>query len=522
MTFQHLIQQLNNEFSTHIVSSGQEWEIQDIALLDTRQKDFFHNTLYFGYDHQMKDCNDSSIQCILADTGNSTACSAYLGNCALVDEASLFAAFNYAKTMIESTRSKGLYEELAALADRTRSMEAVLNAASIRLGNSLVLNDINFKIIASSTSIPVIDPLWKSNIRQGYCNYDFIGAVRLLEPLKNAAQTTDAVEVTCTESPYRKLSSKVFHNGVQVGFILMIGGETAILPVHREMLSTLSQVISYILAHYMPDLFPVTSPHQQLLYDLLIGAPSEEIAPRLSGIAFPPKMSALCISPTQYLGSRYLKDHTVKNLKRLFPGTHVTYHKKNVIAVIPLEEDGDISGEHLEKLGDFSRKEHVRIGISNAFSQINNFMLHYEQANSALELGMKLSPGENICYYLDYQIFDLFSGMKSPESLGRFCHPALTLLRQYDHKNNTQFYQTLCAYLDCGCSIKMTAEQLYIHRNSLVYRLNRITDVCRVDLDDTQTCFLLRLSFLIDKYNGLNQEQLMSKMFRCKSPNSAI
>ena len=224
MTFQHLIQQLNNEFSTHIVSSGQEWEIQDIALLDTRQKDFFHNTLYFGYDHQMKDCNDSSIQCILADTGNSTACSAYSGNCALVDEASLFAAFNYAKTMIESTRSKGLYEELAALADRTRSMEAVLNAASIRLGNSLVLNDINFKIIASSTSIPVIDPLWKSNIRQGYCNYDFIGAVRLLEPLKNAAQTTDAVEVTCTESTYRKLSSKVFHNGVQVGFILMIGG----------------------------------------------------------------------------------------------------------------------------------------------------------------------------------------------------------------------------------------------------------------------------------------------------------
>lgn len=522
MTFHRLIDQLSYEFSIDIVSSNEEWEIQDIALLDVRQKDFLRNTLYFGYDHQMKNCNISSIQCILARTGNDSPSPAVPGNSALVDEASLFSVFNNAKTIIESTRSKGLYEELAALADRTRSMEAVLNAASIRLGNSLVLNDINFKIIAASASIPVIDPLWKTNIRQGYCSYDFIGAVRLLEPLKNAAQTTDAVEVSCTESPYRKLSSKVFHNGVQVGFILMIGGETAILPVHREMLSTLSQVISYILAHYMPDLFPVTSPHQQLLYDLLIGAPSEDIAPRLSGIAFPPKMSALCINPTQYLGSRHLKDHTVKNLKLLFPGTHVTYHKKNVVAVIPIEEAADITTELLEKLTKFSDTDHVRIGISNTFTHIKNFMLHYEQANSALELGLKLAPGENICRYLDYQIFDLFSNIKSPESLGRFCHPALSLLRQYDHKNNTQFYQTLCAYLDCGCSIKITSEQLYIHRNSLVYRLNRITDVCRVDLEDTQTCFLLRLSFLIDKYNGLNQEQLISKMFHCQTSKCAL
>ena len=141
MTFHRLIDQLSYEFSIDIVSSNEEWEIQDIALLDVRQKDFLRNTLYFGYDHQMKNCNISSIQCILARTGNDSPSPAVPGNSALVDEASLFSVFNNAKTIIESTRSKGLYEELAALADRTRSMEAVLNAASIRLGNSLVLKN---------------------------------------------------------------------------------------------------------------------------------------------------------------------------------------------------------------------------------------------------------------------------------------------------------------------------------------------------------------------------------------------
>lgn len=504
MIFSKLVGKMSKEYSIDILSLSEDLEIQDVALIDNKHENTIKNTLYFGYDKQLKNRTSAPTQCILAHTENSSISLPNVGNLALVDEASLFTIFNEAKTLIETTRSKGIFQELTALADETHSIEAVLDAASVRLGNSLLFCDMNFKIVASSMSIPVPDPLWKDNIKQGYCSYEFINGVMELESIRNASQTTTAVEVTCDQSPYRKLSSKVFHNRAQVGFILMIEGDSKLLPSHYEMLSTVSSIISYTIDYYAPDLFEGISLYQQLLYDLLIGAPSKDIMPRLSELHFPSNMLTLFISPTRYLGREHLKKHTSKNLKRLIPGTHVTYHKNGIVAIIPLKNNAEIDNEQLELLNEFSRTEHVRIGISNSFSSIENFVSHYEQAYAALQLGQKLDPNELLCRYLNYQVFDLFSEVKNPDILGRFCHPALAVLRQYDHNNNTHLYETLCVFLDNGCSIKLTSESLYIHRNSLVYRLNRITEICQIDLEDINTIFLLRLSFMIDSYNRLN------------------
>lgn len=507
MTFTKLIERISEEYSLDILSQGENIEIQDVALIDNKHDNTIKTTLYFGYDKHLTNSVSVPYQCIIARTDPAASPLSTVGNIALVSEDSLFTIFNDAKTLIETARKEvGIFEELTALADKTHNIEAVIDAASVRLGNSLLFCDMNFKIIASSTSVPVLDPLWKENTKQGYCCYDFINEVKELKSIRNAAsQTTAALEVTCTRSPYRKLSSKVFHNQTQIGFLLMIEGENNFLPSHYEMLSIISHVISYTIAYYTPDLFEKNSPYHELLYDMLIGAPSKDIMPRLAKLKFPAKMLVLFIRPTRYLGQQYLKSFICKNLKIQIPGTHVTYHKNGIVAVIPLKEDTEMDLELLEVLKCFSIKEHIRIGISNSFDCIENFVSHYEQALAALEFGHKLNPEELVYCYQYYQIFDLFSEVKNPDKLGRFCHPALAILSQYDHESSSQLYKTLCVYIDKGCNIKLTSESLYIHRNSLVYRLNRITEICRVDLSDINTLFLLRLSFLIDRYNELNK-----------------
>ena len=49
-------------------------------------------------------------------------------------------------------------------------------------------------------------------------------------------------------------------------------------------------------------------------------------------------------------------------------------------------------------------------------------------------------------------------------------------------------------------SVQKTAKELYLHRNTVSYRLHRITDLCQVDLSDSQTRFLLNVSFQIIAY----------------------
>lgn len=505
MTFTHLVQKLAEEYEIIHLSTGEDLEIQDIAFLDNKHDNTLKNTLYFGYDRQFNNLLTPPSHCILAKTNCIPKLESEC-NVILIEEDYLFAIFNDAKTLIDTTSNKGIFEELTDLADKTHSIETVIDAASIRLGCSLLFCDMNFKIIASSSTIPVKDPLWSENTLQGYCSYDFISGVRELKAVQNASSTTAAIEVTCPQSPYRKLTSKVFHNQTQIGFLLMIEGDNLILPSHFDLLSTISHVISYTIAYYTPDLLEGNSLYHELLYDMLIGAPSKEILPRISKLYFPAKMKVLFIRPTRYMGSQFLNNLTYKKLKTLIPGTHTTYHKKGIVAVIPLKEVVDFGVELHELLKRLCLEEHIRIGISNSFSSIENFVTYYEQAHTAYELGQKLKTEELLYHYQDYQIFKLFSETKHPDQLGRFCHPALTTLRLYDHKNSSQLYKTLCVYIDKGCNIKLTSESLYIHRNSLVYRLNRIVELCEIDFTDVNTVFLLRLSFLIDRYNELNTD----------------
>ena len=103
----------------------------------------------------------------------------------------------------------------------------------------MVFCDKKFRILSYSTSIPVTDKLWKKNIERGYCTYDFIKNVMSLEAVQGASASIEAVEVSCPESPYRKCSSKVFLNGVQVGFVLMIENN---IPFTAEHLAAMSDV----------------------------------------------------------------------------------------------------------------------------------------------------------------------------------------------------------------------------------------------------------------------------------------
>jgi len=503
MTFKKLIERISKDYNIDLLTEGEDMELQDIALIDNKEVNFQKNTLYFGYDKQISK-KVSPSHCIFARTGTASLPPPTGCNAAVVAEEDLFSLFNTVKSLIETTRSKGFFEELTALADSSRSIEAVIDAASVRLGNFLVFCDMNFKIIAKSISIPVLDPLWIENTVQGYCSYEFILAVKDLTAIKNASMTTSAFEVVCSQSSNRKISSKVFHYKTQIGFLLMIEGDTPFLPSHFEMLSTISHAVSYTIAYYTSNLFEGNSRYHELLYSMLIGAPAKDISARLSGLKFPEKMLALYLRPSRYLGQQYLKNYTSKALKHRIAGTHVTFHKNGIAAIIPLAEESDLHNKLSDILKDLAKKEYVRIGISYPFTHIENFVSHFDQAFVALELGQKLKSETSVCFYQDYQFFHLLSDTKYPDKLGSFCHPALAVLRQYDYTTNSELYKTLCIYIEKGCNIKLTSEGLFIHRNSLVYRLDRITKIGGLDLSDINTLFLLRLSFLVDRYNELN------------------
>lgn len=81
-------------------------------------------------------------------------------------------------------------------------------------------------------------------------------------------------------------------------------------------------------------------------------------------------------------------------------------------------------------------------------------------------------------------------------NLRAFIHPMMRRLQEYDQAHSTALLHTLCVYLLQEQNLHATARQLFIHRNTLVYRL-------QLDLDDAAVRNVLRTGcILLEYYQG--------------------
>lgn len=70
------------------------------------------------------------------------------------------------------------------------------------------------------------------------------------------------------------------------------------------------------------------------------------------------------------------------------------------------------------------------------------------------------------------------------EEIQAYCEKRLRRLEEYDSANNTDLIDTFLAYYMNGFNISKTATALFIHRNTLQYRLSKISELLDMELDD--------------------------------------
>ena len=70
-------------------------------------------------------------------------------------------------------------------------------------------------------------------------------------------------------------------------------------------------------------------------------------------------------------------------------------------------------------------------------------------------------------------------------------------LVEYDKQNATNMVETLDCYFACNCNVSETAKALFIHRNTLIYRIDKIKSILGRDLKDSEERLLLQLGLRV-------------------------
>ena len=142
-------------------------------------------------------------------------------------------------------------------------------------------------------------------------------------------------------------------------------------------------------------------------------------------------------------------------------------------------------------------QEEYLCGVSLPFSDEKGMQKAGNQAALALLCGNQTPPSVSHC--IDHAFFYFLNKLAGDKSFGtELLHPGLTRLKRYDERHGTDFYNTLYQYLLAERNVVATAKALFIHRNSMIYRLQRIQQLLDVDLDDPNVRLYLLLSYQIE------------------------
>lgn len=202
-----------------------------------------------------------------------------------------------------------------------------------------------------------------------------------------------------------------------------------------------------------------------------------------------------------------------RNVKRMIRTEFSSFIKQDILilpqagsilALIPdREETENYIKEIFSRIVDRAQREYgmdLRIGVGNSKAYLDEVKNSRNEASAALRAAEVSSLKGQIFFYRDQGIYTLLSHVDDTRILDTYVEEKLGKLLQADKLNDGNLSETLENYLNCSCNAKKTAEEMFLHRNTLNYRLKKIREILGCDLESLDTCLELKLAFLIWRY----------------------
>lgn len=146
------------------------------------------------------------------------------------------------------------------------------------------------------------------------------------------------------------------------------------------------------------------------------------------------------------------------------------------------------------------KKLDVNIGIGGLWNKLSEFKNSVNNARRVLKTLKSKGLVNCVECYENIGIYKLFFEINNKDEMQKFYLNKLKALVEYDKKNSTELVETLEVYIEEDRNLNKTSEKLFIHKNTLKYRIKRIEDISKCDLKNINEVFDFYISFKIAKF----------------------
>lgn len=281
--------------------------------------------------------------------------------------------------------------------------------------------------------------------------------------------------------------------------LLITEGEVPLDDTFGFVLEYLARIITHALSTNIVNSHDIRWQLYQIFQTLLTDPRADyvEISRRLTDCGWLSSHSYLCVFlKTGVLDYKNLTHRAIISyIENIIPASCAVEHKGDIVVYVNLDLCRYNEEEIGQELAGFIRDSFLNAGYSRRMPGHFNFHRQYVQASLALQVGSRRFPHRWIHHFNDIALAYLLESTTKKLPAYMVCHEKLLNLKYESENSQSQLYRTLRCYLENQQSVSRTARALYIHRSTLLYRLEKITRFLKSDLSDPDELLYLMLSF---------------------------
>ena len=409
-------------------------------------------------------------------------------------------------------RFEALYRSIAI----GESIEAVLEKAVPLVNNPIFIDDSSYRTLARLKDYPTEgfrDNEYIFMQQSGHHSADYIYAMLNGNvAVESSAISPRPIIHRFEFLAHRTLYSTIKVDGEIVGFFSCIEIATTFTPGMMDVVEALTELWSVALARQATL---SESRQKSLDNDLFLGI--------LNGSIVDAELTKTAFAQLGFQEGRYVVAYTVTDvdtkanpilLPRIMELIMTNIENSvafadgsNIILILNRAYDEELREDLVRLIGFYLAEFHVTIGLSLEFTDPEKLPLFFQQAVASARLGplaMSDSEAKEPRYFLYNEVvgYDVLERFGNREERMAICHPAVFILLQHDREKKMNLLTTLKVFTDCFGDTGLAAERLFLHRNSLYYRLKQIVALTGMDLSDEFTLSHIMLSMRILQING--------------------
>lgn len=390
--------------------------------------------------------------------------------------------------------------------------------------SDLLIQDASNKVIIEQfsqmvkTPVILLNPYWRilthsihfndSNNRADYYAYQIYDHVKHTDKQSGSFLIQD---VNRKDIHISLIPIKVHENFPH--YLIILNPEHIPYPISNFAIEQASMVLSYILfknervadskyaqeADFYKELIDYSAQNHHKEPDRLMNAKFGYIQSNYYQVVHVYESSLLKLSKLTPYGeelllmtSRWLRH----NIKQYFSDGLVFYFEQSKEIMLMIQAKPDNLNESLTKIrSDIAKYLPLNIvfSVGNAYPNLGQISQSHSQAHLVYEERKAQQEVTPIMAYENKGVFHLFNNLEYND-VRFFCQTALKDLAYPEEASLIELRKTLHVYLNSQCEIARTAGTLFVHRNTVKYRIQRIEEILGLTVNTPENSLNLRLA----------------------------